>query len=108
MSRVVLVNKGLGTATARRSAKSIVHNDVRTRIIAVRKLVNDNMKNEVVLFLISAYAPIEYADQKLCNCFIEKLEFCISRKHLVISELVLILKTIYAETKLALKLAELD
>ena len=108
MSRVVLVNKGLGTATARRSAKSIVHNDVRTRIIAVRKLVNDNMKNEFVLFLISAYAPIEYADQKLCNCFIEKLEFCISRKHLVISELVLILKTIYAETKLALKLAELD
>ena len=81
MSRVVLVNKGLGTATARRSAKSIVHNDVRTRIIAVRKLVNDNMKNEVVLFLISAYAPIEYADQKLCNYFIEKLEFCISRKH---------------------------
>lgn len=81
MSRVVLVNKGLGTVTTRRSERSIVHNDVRTRIIAVPKLLNDNMKNEVVLFLISAYAPIENADQKLCNCFIEKLEFCISLKH---------------------------
>ena len=39
------------------------------------------MKNESVLFLISEYAPIETADQKLWGSFIEKLEIYISRKH---------------------------
>ena len=41
-----------------KSAGSIVHNDLGARIIAVCLLVNDNMKNEVGLSLISAYAPI--------------------------------------------------
>ena len=39
------------------------------------------MKNEVGLFLISAYAPIGNANQKLWDNFIEKLETSISRKH---------------------------
>ena len=67
--------------TAWRSVGSIVHNDIGSRIIAVRLLVNDNMKNEVGLFLISAYGPIEDADQKLWDSFIGKFETCISRKH---------------------------
>ena len=39
------------------------------------------MKNEVGLFLISAYAPIGNANQKPWDNFIEKLEICKSRKH---------------------------
>ena len=39
------------------------------------------MKNEVGLFLISAYAPIGNANQKLWDNFIEKLEICTNRKH---------------------------
>ena len=39
------------------------------------------MKNEVGLFLITAYAPIGNANKKLSDNFIEKLEICISRKH---------------------------
>ena len=39
------------------------------------------MKNEVGLFLITAYAPIGDANKKLWDNFIEKLEICISRKH---------------------------
>ena len=35
--------------------------------MAVRLLVNNNMKNEVGLFLILPYAPIGNADQKLWN-----------------------------------------
>ena len=38
------------------------------------------MKNEVGLFLVSAYVPIGNVDQKLWDSFIEKLEICISRK----------------------------
>ena len=64
-----------------KSSGSIVHNDLGARIIAVRLLVNDNMKNEVGLFVISAYAAIRNANQKLWNNLIEKLEICISRKH---------------------------
>ena len=67
--------------TAWKYARSIVYNDLGARITAVRLLVNDYMKNEVGLFLISAYAPIGYADQKLWDNFIEKLEVCKSRKH---------------------------
>ena len=39
------------------------------------------MKNEVGLFLITAFAPIGSANKKLWDNFIEKLETCISRKH---------------------------
>ena len=67
--------------TAWKSAGSIVHNDLGARIIAVALLVNDNMKNEVGLFLISVYAPIGNTNQKLCENVIEKLEICISRTH---------------------------
>ena len=59
----ILLSKN--AVTAWKSAGSTVHNDFRARIIAVRLLVNDNMKNEVGLFLISAYAPIVNANQKL-------------------------------------------
>ena len=59
----ILLSKN--AVTAWKSAGSIVHNDLGARIIAVRLLVNDNMKNEVGLFLIAAYAPIVNANQKL-------------------------------------------
>ena len=75
----ILLSKN--AVTAWKSTGFIVHNDLGARIIAVRLLVNDNMKNEVGLFLISAYAPIGNANQKLWDNFIEKLEICISRKH---------------------------
>ena len=39
------------------------------------------MKNEVGLFLISAYGSIGNANQKLWDNFIEKREICINRKH---------------------------
>ena len=67
--------------TAWKFAGSVVHNDLGARIIAVRLLVNGNMKNEVGLFLITAFAPIGSANKKLWDNFIEKLETCISRKH---------------------------
>ena len=59
----ILLSKN--AVTAWKSARSIVHNNLGVRIIAVRLLVNDNMKNEVGLFLIFAYAPIVNANQKL-------------------------------------------
>ena len=39
------------------------------------------MKNEVELFLVSAFTPIGNTNQKPLDNFIEKLEICISRKH---------------------------
>ena len=50
--------------------------------IAVGLLVNENMKIETRLFLISAYARIGNANEKLQENFIEKLERCITRKDL--------------------------
>ena len=67
-----------------KSSGSIVHNDLGARITAVHLLVNDNMKNEVGLFLISAHAAIRNANQKLWDNLIEKLEICISRNTIVI------------------------
>ena len=75
----ILLSKN--AVTAWKPAGYIVHNDLGARIIAVCLLVNDNMKNEVGLFLIVAYAPIGNANQKLWDNFIEKLEIGISRKH---------------------------
>ena len=39
------------------------------------------MKNEVELFLVSAFTSIGNTNQKPLDNFIEKLEICISRKH---------------------------
>ena len=75
----ILLSKN--AVTAWKSARSFVHNDVGARIIAVRLLVNDNMKNEVELFLVSAFTPIGNTNQKPLDNFIEKLEIYISRKH---------------------------
>lgn len=46
--------------------------------------------------------------KNFATALLKNLNFALVENTLVISELVLILKTIYAETKLALKLAELD
>ena len=43
------------------------------------------MKNEAGLFLISAYAPIGNADQKIWNSFIEEPKFGLVENTLVIS-----------------------
>ena len=75
----ILISKN--AVTAWKSAGSNVNNDLGAIIIAVCLLVNDNMKNEVGLFLISAYAPIGNTNQKLWDNFIENLEICISKKH---------------------------
>ena len=48
--------------TVWRSTVSTVHNNLGARIVAVGLLVNENMKNEVGLSLISAYAPIGNAN----------------------------------------------
>ena len=58
----ILLSKN--AVTAWKSAQSIVCNDLGAIIIAVRLLVNDNMKNEITLFLISTYARIGNATQK--------------------------------------------
>jgi len=63
-----------------KDAGSVLHNDLGSRIIAIRLSVKDSRNKVVGLFLVSAYAPVGAASQFEWDNFLNKLEQCIRRK----------------------------
>ena len=54
--------------------------DLGARVMAIRLLLKDSAKNDVGVYLISAYAPVGNSKQQLWDDFFERLELCIKRK----------------------------
>ena len=71
---------GVKATAAWKAAGSLVYNDFGARIVAVRLMLKDDRDRDVGLFLISAYAPVGNADERLWNDFLDKLSQCKARK----------------------------
>ena len=62
-----------------KAAGSEVYN-YGAHVIATRLMMRDNRGKQICIFLVSAYAPVGTADQKLWDEFFEQLNSCCSRK----------------------------
>ena len=63
-----------------KEAGSVIYTNFGKRIIATRLVLKDNRKNDIEIFLVSAYAPIGVADAQTWDTFLQNLESCISSK----------------------------
>ena len=63
-----------------KSAGSITHKDFGDRILSLRLLVKDLYNRDIYVYLVSAYAPVGNADQRVWDSFLENIEKCLDRK----------------------------
>ena len=65
----------------RRAAGSVLHNDLGSRVIAIRLLTKDSKNKDTYIFLVSAYAPVGTSNQLLWDNFFDNIDTCLSRMH---------------------------
>ena len=58
----------------------VLHNDFGPRMIAIRLLLRDSHKNNVGVFLVSAYAPVSSESDAVWDRYYDQLDTCISRR----------------------------
>ena len=79
-------SQGVGIALSARgtdawkASGSVVHHDFGARVLAIRMILKDPHNRDVGLFLVSAYAPVRNADERVWDDYFNNLDRCIARK----------------------------